>query len=103
MNRIAIICEIDSAVARAVASRALREFPDELKGEKYAVVGWGSVLKIPVVKKENTPGGDHEVHPPGAQICEVRGRISSKLNLITSFRGWQIAAVWRRFRANRKH
>lgn len=51
MNRIAIICEIDRAVARAAASRALREFPDELKGEKYAVVGWGSVLKIPVVKK----------------------------------------------------
>ena len=51
LNRIAIICEIDRAVARAVASRALREFPDELKGEKYAVVGWGSVLKIPVVKR----------------------------------------------------
>ena len=37
--------------------RALREFPDELKGEKYAVVGWGSVLKIPVVKKKLRQAG----------------------------------------------
>ena len=39
------------AIARADASRALREFLDELKGEKdEAVFGWGPVLKITVVK-----------------------------------------------------
>ena len=59
MNSIAIICDGDRAVARAVASRALQEFPDELSGEKYAVVGWGTVLETPVVKKK-TPGGDQK-------------------------------------------
>ena len=52
MNRIASICEGDRGVARDVASRAFRRFPDDLVGGKeVAVVGLDQCLKIPVVKK----------------------------------------------------
>ena len=41
----------DRGVARAVATRALRELADELEGEEGgAVVEWDPVLKIPVMK-----------------------------------------------------
>lgn len=51
MFRIASICKGDRGVARAVAISALRELADGLEGEEGgAVVEWGPVLKIPVMK-----------------------------------------------------
>ena len=44
MKRIAIISEGGRAVVRAVASRALKEFLDELKGENDEAVVWGGLV-----------------------------------------------------------